>query len=264
MPPLVSVIVPTYNRLPVLGRALASIAAQTYADRELIIIDDGSTDGTVEWLQQQSCDRLIALPENKGGAAARNAGIKQARGEYIAFLDSDDEWQPDYLQLMVTTLEANPDAPMVYSGYTCKIKGKQVWQGTTKPEYINQMTSMLLRNFIHGMTVVVIPRKTLQQVGGLDEDLRFQHDLALFLRILHLCGDAVPLLHTAVIRHITPLSLTTTKQWEINAQSAIVAIDKFFHLPGAEIYKSLHETARRLQYRAALDRYRRYCKWFNY
>src|SRR4051812_6017095 len=93
---LFSVVVPTYNRLYLLSRALETVCAQTHADFEIIIVDDGSTDGTREWLASHGAPVPVRVLEqsNRGPGAARNLGIREARGDYIAFLDSDDLWFP--------------------------------------------------------------------------------------------------------------------------------------------------------------------------
>lgn len=94
--PQVSVVIPTYNRAGVLGRAITSVLSQTFPDLECIVVDDGSTDQTVVLVErfQDPRLRLLRLPVNKGGGHARNVGIQAARGELLAFLDNDDEWLP--------------------------------------------------------------------------------------------------------------------------------------------------------------------------
>src|SRR5512137_3207001 len=115
---MVSVIIPTYNRQEVLLRAVDSVLAQKGVDFELLIVDDGSTDDTCAKLDAQSTAKdphdpsfklhVIRCAENKGPAAARNAGIKQARGKWIAFLDSDDEWKPGKLKSQLDFFAENP------------------------------------------------------------------------------------------------------------------------------------------------------------
>lgn len=109
--PTVSIIIPTYNRAHLIERAIESVLHQTYQDFELIIIDDGSTDNTDDIINkfQKKDDRIIYLKHdrNKGGSAARNTGIKASRGEYIAFLDSDDEWLPEKLEKQMDFFESN-------------------------------------------------------------------------------------------------------------------------------------------------------------
>lgn len=106
--PKVSVIIPTYNRAHLIGRAIKSVLNQTYKDFEIIIVDDGSTDKTEEVVKDFKDERVryIRREKNKGGSAARNTGIKAARGEYIAFQDSDDEWLPEKLEKQMKAFEA--------------------------------------------------------------------------------------------------------------------------------------------------------------
>ena len=106
--PQVSVVAPAFERREVLPRALDSVVAQTYGDWELIVVDDGSTDGTAEMVKQDYPDVHLVVQENHGVSAARNAGIAQARGEWIAFLDSDDAWLPEKLERQMKALEAHP------------------------------------------------------------------------------------------------------------------------------------------------------------
>lgn len=107
--PEVSIILPTYNRVDVIGRAIASIIRQTHTDWELLVVDDGSTDGTLARLQGLDPRiRLLSQP-NQGVAAARNTGIAAAAGRYVAFMDSDDEWRPQFLALTTAFLRHHPD-----------------------------------------------------------------------------------------------------------------------------------------------------------
>ena len=109
--PLVSIILPTYNREVLLRRALESVLAQTYDLWELLVVDDGSTDGTRAYLQTLTDTRVRAiLREHCGNAGAvRNAGCRTARGSYLAFLDSDDQWLPEKLALQIADLHAHPE-----------------------------------------------------------------------------------------------------------------------------------------------------------
>jgi GT2 family glycosyltransferase len=129
--PRVSVIIPLYNKEPYVRRALASVAAQTFCDYEVVVVDDGSTDGgalAVEAFARESAAgprlRLVTQP-NAGPGAARNRGIDEARGELVAFLDADDEWLPDYLAEGVRLLEeAGPGASAATCGYYLQPPGK--------------------------------------------------------------------------------------------------------------------------------------------
>src|SRR5210317_606950 len=109
----ISLVVPTYNRLQLLGRALESVAKQTVKCSEIIVVDDGSTDGTFKFLNRLSATFKIPLiviqQQNKGPAAARNCGIKHVKNEYIAFLDSDDHWSRKKIETQFRALKENPD-----------------------------------------------------------------------------------------------------------------------------------------------------------
>lgn len=107
--PTISVIIPTYNRANCIRDAVNSVLAQSYTDYEIIVVDDGSTDSTDEVLKAYGGRIIYAYQENAGVSAARNRGIKEARGGWIAFLDSDDEWLPEKLSRQMECLEKNPD-----------------------------------------------------------------------------------------------------------------------------------------------------------
>jgi len=122
----VSVIIPTYNRAPLIVRALKSVLGQIGSDDEIIVIDDGSTDNTAELLQPfQAAIRYIKVP-NKGAGAARNYGVAKATKELIAFLDSDDEWMPGKLELHRAIMSARPDILFTFSDFAITDKHGQV------------------------------------------------------------------------------------------------------------------------------------------
>jgi glycosyltransferase involved in cell wall biosynthesis len=111
--PKVSVILPTFNRADTIMRAIKSAQAQTFQDWELIVVDDGSTDGTAALINGVDPRLVLIRQENRGFTEARNTGIRAARGDYLAFLDSDDEFLPHHLELCVTFLETYRDEPFV-------------------------------------------------------------------------------------------------------------------------------------------------------
>ncbi len=113
---MISVILTTYERRGLLARALASVFAQTLTDREVIVVDDGSRDGTVEFLGTQPV-ACIGITHSGNPAVARNAGLKRARGELVAFLDSDDVWRPSALAELAEALNQHPDAGFAYCDY---------------------------------------------------------------------------------------------------------------------------------------------------
>lgn len=191
MEPMVSIIVPTYNRENVIERALGSILRQSYESYEVIVVDDGSTDHTADVVRKIQDDRIryIALPENQGVAHARNVGIREAKYDYIAFLDSDDEWLPDKLMLqMKKMLDAPKGVGLVY----CRMGGLQ---RDGKDRYLcpsrdfrdavlegNMFELLLWRNVI-GTPAVLARKECLEQAGGFKETLHCLEDWELFLRV---------------------------------------------------------------------------------
>lgn len=121
--PLFSVVIPTYNRLSLLKEALASVGAQTFTDCEVIVVDDGSTDGTAEWLRQQPRLRSF-VQTNRGPGAARNRGAKEARGKYLAFLDSDDVWFPWTLKTFADAIERYHQPALLFGSSSEYFEGR--------------------------------------------------------------------------------------------------------------------------------------------
>lgn len=114
----VAVVVPTYNREKTIRRCIDSVLAQTYPVHEIIVVDDGSQDNTIRILEEEYKDSVTVIKQShKGAQAARNAGIIAAASEYIAFLDSDDEWLPRKIELQMKALETNPAAVVCGNGY---------------------------------------------------------------------------------------------------------------------------------------------------
>ena len=185
--PYVSVVIPTYNRATLLGRSIKSVLNQTFQDFEIIVVDDASADKTEEVVLSIGDPRIQYLKHetNRGGAAARNTGIKAAKGEFIAFQDSDDEWLSDKLEKQVKILaNAPPNVGVVYTGF---------WriQGDNK-EYIpgpaiqikegNIYRELLKENFVTTQAVLA-KKECFQQAGVFDETLPRLQDWELFLRI---------------------------------------------------------------------------------
>lgn len=114
-----SVVIPAYNASGQISAALESCRRQTHAPLEIIVVDDASTDATVQWVKQHYPEViLLELSENRGSSAARNAGWEKASGDYVAFLDSDDQWHPQKLEIMGQYLHKNPGLVLLYHDYT--------------------------------------------------------------------------------------------------------------------------------------------------
>ncbi len=176
----VSVIVPTYQRRDYLLRAVASILAQTYERFELIVVDDGSTDGTDQALRDLDRRLRYHWQENRGPAAARNAGIAMARGEIVAFLDSDNRWRPHHLALLTDALARFPQAVLATSCPSFQIAGRTP---AARAELVDALPSLLLRNVVGYTSCTAIRADALRAAGGFDEQLPVFEDTDLWLRL---------------------------------------------------------------------------------
>lgn len=185
---MVSVILPTYNRAHLVGRAIQTVLSQTYRDFELLVVDDASTDRTESVVKAFNDPRLKYLRHegNAGGAAARNTGIKEAGGAYIAFQDSDDEWFVDKLQKQIDIFDADPEAILVYCGLLFWTGERAQYEPLRKIKKKNGwMLEILLKdNPCIGTQLLVIKREALVAAGMFfDESLKRLQDWELLLRL---------------------------------------------------------------------------------
>lgn len=182
----ISVVIPTYNRAELLKNSINSVLSQTYRDFEILVIDDCSSDhtpGVLEVIRDERL-RVIRNGSNKGIAAVRNIGVTSARGEYIAFLDDDDEWLPGKLEKQLDVLEGgSANLGCVYTGVlVINSDGDQVLQ-TSIPRYRNNiLKELLFQNFITTSTVVV-KKACFEKVGLFDEDIPYGEDYDMWIRI---------------------------------------------------------------------------------
>jgi len=182
MSPRVSVIIPTFNRLAFVTEAIESVRKQTYADYELIVVDDGSTDETPQMLHRQPDITTIRQP-HRGVSAARNRGIAQARGTYLAFLDSDDLWMPQKLEKEMAFLEANTGIPVCYTDEIWIRRGRRVNPKKRHQKYSGWIFPQCLPLCIISPSSVVIHRDIFKAAGLFDEALPVCEDYDLWLRI---------------------------------------------------------------------------------
>jgi glycosyltransferase involved in cell wall biosynthesis len=190
-----SVIMPAYNRAATVGAAIMSALKQTRSDFELIVVDDGSSDDTVARVEELARrDERISLvtQQHRGAAAARNAALARATGEYVSFLDSDDLWLPRYLEAMARTLSEHPGAGVAHTdawvlhGDVGKIARGSLMNRREPPVVPNEPLEFLRAmlesaNFL--FYSVMIRRPILLEVGGFDERLQASVDYELWLRI---------------------------------------------------------------------------------
>ncbi len=176
---------PCFNALEHLPRSVGNVLGQTLPDWELIAIDDGSTDGTRGWLEQQTDPRIRVLVQaNQGVSAARNAGLVLARGEFVAFLDADDTWEPHFLQIMLSTLRASPGAVLAYCGWQNVGLAGGRGQPFVPPDYeTNAKLETLFVNCRWPIHAAMTRRNVVLAAGMFDTTLKNSEDYALWLRV---------------------------------------------------------------------------------
>jgi glycosyltransferase involved in cell wall biosynthesis len=178
----ISVVIPTYNRYEFLKRALASVFAQTYKPYEVIVVDDGSTDNTSN-IQKDFPTIKYIYQKNSGVSSARNTGIKNCASEWIAFLDSDDEWHPDKLREQVEFHKKNPDILMSYTDEKWIRDAKEVKVPKKYKKYTGYIFENFLSHCIIAPSASMIHKKLFDKIGVFDETLEVCEDYDLWLRI---------------------------------------------------------------------------------
>ena len=185
--PEVSVIIPVYNHATLLGQALESVFAQTYRNYEVIVVDDGSTDDIASVLQPLIDQDLIRYihQQKQGVSSARNRGIVESSGRYIAFLDSDDLFEPEKLDIQVRYLQDHPEIGLVHSGFTkfdddgndLGYRDASLFSGMVYPHMLLYWTTLM------AVDAVLVPRTVFDSVGLFDTSLSMGEDLDLWRRI---------------------------------------------------------------------------------
>ena len=195
--PLVTVIIPTFNRREWIGICLNSVKAQTYEHIETLVIDDGSTDGTVEFLRSDprySFARLHVQPKNGGASVARNAGIKMANGELIVFIDSDDALLPDHVETAVRVFQDHPNTGLFCCDSTIiDSNGEILFEGRTWHQIQNELRNQPLHGgfrslidifqFSHIFPGFTLPKTVFEKIGDFDQSIFPMDDYDLSLRV---------------------------------------------------------------------------------
>ncbi|OGO23190.1 MAG: hypothetical protein A2144_11185 [Chloroflexi bacterium RBG_16_50_9] len=234
--PRVSVVMPTYNRAHFIAETVQSVLGQTFADFELIVVDDGSTDNTKEVIGSLKDPRIRYIyQENRGVSAARNTGIRTASGEYIAFQDSDDIWLPQNLELKVRRLDARPDIALVcsdayiFNSHTGVTLGRR-WHDKPfhyciDPEKAARqpLKELLSRGCFITPQATMVRRLVFDDVGYFDESLRTQEDWDMFVRIVrHFPIETIDVPLVSIRQHDVSLSAS----WDRMYFGATVVLNK--------------------------------------
>jgi glycosyltransferase involved in cell wall biosynthesis len=196
-PPLVSVIIPTYNRAWILKEAVDSVLAQEFKGFEVVVVDDGSTDATAELLAAYAGRVTVLRQANCGVSAARNAGLAAARGELIAFLDSDDIWLSGKLSTQVAFFQSHPDALIHQTEELWVKNGRRMNPGNRHRKRSGMIFEPSLDLCLVSPSAVMMRRELLDRVGGFDEGLPACEDYDLWLRVS--CSYPVYLIKTPLI-----------------------------------------------------------------
>jgi hypothetical protein len=204
--PAVSVVIPTFQRRELVARALESVRAQTFRDYEVIVVDDGSTDGTDEAIARLGMNVRYMHQENQGLSAARNAGIAVANGDLVAFLDSDDRWLPGHLELTTAVFACHPEAVLCSTSPRFEIGGRQEPADAT---LVDALPALLVENVVGHPSSITVRREALAATGGFNPRFRMMEGWEHWLRLAAL-GRFAYLQHETIVYAPTPTSITRT------------------------------------------------------
>ncbi len=183
--PFISIIIPTFNRAERIQTAIESVLQQTYQNFELIIVDDGSTDNTGEIIKSYGNQLKCFFQTNQGVSAARNFGIKKSKANYICFLDSDDEWLTNKLEIQVTLIKSNPEVKICYTDEIWIRNGIRVNPKKGHNKYSGWIYQRCLPLCIISPSSVMIDAEVFEKVGMFDTQMTVCEDYDLWLRISH-------------------------------------------------------------------------------
>lgn len=219
MTPRLSIVIPAYNVASYVGDAIASALAQTIRDIEVIVINDGSTDGTAGVVKGFSDPRLRLVSQpNRGLSAARNAGIANAQGAFIGFLDGDDRWYPEKAEMQLAAMESDPSIGITFchSAYIDEAgaeTGRILLTGPKRP----RLRDLVLRNALSNGSTPIIRTEHFSQAGNFDTDLLSCEDWEMWVRLLR---------ETPCQALLVPEVLTA---YRINTQSLSFNFEKFLY-----------------------------------
>ncbi|TNJ40946.1 glycosyltransferase family 2 protein [Phaeobacter sp. B1627] len=214
--PAVSVILPVYNAQATLERSVASVLGQSFEDWELLLIEDGSQDGSAELCARLAVEepriRLLRQEANTGAAAARNAGLRQARGRYVAFLDADDIWLPEKLQKQIGFMQETGTV-FSYTGFWRQQAGGSADQTLVSRHRVRVPAAVTRAQLLRGNVIGCLTAVYDQTYFGPLEmpPLRMRQDFAFWLLLLSRCPEARGMDEPLAVHYVTPHSLSSAK-----------------------------------------------------
>ena len=200
---IVSIIIPAYNAEQFIAATIESALAQTLKDTEVIVIDDGSKDGTARVVQTFPNVRYVRQA-NGGVSSARNHGAALAQGQFLAFLDSDDIWHPDKLRQQVQALGQHPDSVFSRTAFTHEdVDEQRIRKGAERQDAPHRIIPDLLPSFLHpyfATSTVMVRKSAFDEAGGFDTSLRIAEDVDFYLRVLAKAPHVVYMSETLVFK----------------------------------------------------------------
>jgi glycosyltransferase involved in cell wall biosynthesis len=230
MKPKVSVIIPVYNGERFIRYAIQSAVDQTYPNLEIIVVDDGSIDGTQNLVLNNFPSVSYYFQKNKGAAAARNLGMEKSTGEYLAFLDSDDIWLPEKISRQMEQIAKNPEIKLIHTNI--KIQADGQIRDTAYPVDHQEgriFENLLLQTGSVVCSTLLAKKECFEKVGNFDEELRTAEDVHLFLRLayyydFHFLNEALVI----KVHHGTNLTSLSNIYFGSGTLSSLEKIEQLF------------------------------------
>jgi teichuronic acid biosynthesis glycosyltransferase TuaG len=258
VPADVSVVIPAYNAADTIERALSSIARQSLLPRQVIVVDDGSTDGTFDVAREAGralagINVQVVRQANAGAGAARNRAVEMADGAYLAFLDADDEWLPEKLQRSLTIMDEAGVMLTAHNGWIISNESETYLDIAARfKEYPTGLFHGLYRKGFISTSSVVVRRDAVTGAGGFDETLLAGQDFDLWLKVLGADGSAFTVFNDPLTRyHIRPNSITSNTETRLRCTLEIAwrhvsLLKKYPGSPAASLFyrlTALHKEA---------------------